>query len=140
MGVITLVGEIVAKEGHTFLFTGGGPECLTCRLRKVCIDKLRKGHIYRITKVLGVKNRCPINGWVVTVEVEEVPVRAAIPKRYAVEGMIFRYVKPDGLTTGICSPELLPKETKVKVVKVYREVKCEGVHEPLMEADVLVKD
>ncbi|MCD6323488.1 MAG: UPF0179 family protein [Desulfurococcales archaeon] len=138
MGIITLVGYIVARVGYTFLFTGGGPECVNCRLRKVCIDKLRKGHVYRVTKVLGIRNKCPINGWVITVEVEEVPVRAAIPKRYAVEGMIFKYVKPETSSKGICSPDLLPKEAKVKVVKVYGKAQCGGIQEPLMEADVIV--
>ncbi len=142
MGIITLVSYIAAREGYTFLHRGGGKECETCRFRKVCIDKLKKGHVYRVTKVLGIRNPCPINGWVVTVEVEEIPVRAAIPKKYAVEGLTFNYVKPKCSPScnnrKKCSPELLPSKAKVKVVKVYDKIECDGVKEPLIEADILI--
>ena len=144
MGIITLVSYIAAVEGYTFFFTGGSEECRKCRLRKVCIDKLRKGHVYRVTKVMNIRNQCPINKWVVTVEVEEVPVRAAIPKKYGVEGLIFHYRKiPCGRNCPnkeVCSPQLLPDEAKVKVIKVYSRIKCRNVSEPLVAADVLVVD
>ncbi len=144
MGIITLVSYIAAVEGYTFLFTGGSKECEKCRFRKVCIDKLRKGHVYRVTKVFNIRNRCPINKWVVTVEVEEVPVKAAIPKKYGVEGLIFHYrkivCKPKCPNKSICSPQLLPEEVKVKVVKVSGKILCGSVAEPLVIADLLVVD
>ncbi len=143
---ITLVSHIVAKVGYTFLFNGPSPQCINCRFRRVCVDKLRVGHTYRVVRVLGITNKCPINKYVVTVAVEEVPVAAAIPKRYGVEGLIFRYRKVDCSNRncpnyGLCRPELLPNEGKVRVVKVYRgsKLKCaRGLS--LVKADILVID
>jgi len=144
MRIITLVSYIAAVKGYTFLFTGGGEECKNCRLRKVCIDKLKKWHVYRVTKVLNVRNRCPINKWVVTVEVEEVPVRAAIPKKYGVEGLIFQYKKvrcePNCPNKDVCSPPTLPGTAKVKVLKVYNKIRCGRTSEPLVSADIMVMD
>ncbi len=143
-GTITLVSYLVAREGYTFLFTGPSPECMNCRFRKVCVDKLREGHTYRVVRVLGIKNRCPINKYVITVAVEEVAVPAAIPKRYGVEGMIFRYRKIDCNNTEceffkLCRPDLLPDEGKVKVVSVGERLKCPR-GESLVKAEIMVVD
>ncbi len=141
-GTITLVSYLVAREGYTFLFTEPSPECMNCRFKKVCVDKLRKGHTYRVVRVLGIKNRCPINKYVITVAVEEVAVTAAIPKRYAVEGMIFRYRKVDCSNARceffkLCRPDLLPDESKVKVVSVGERLKCpRGAS--LVKAEIIV--
>lgn len=145
MGTITLVGYLVAKEGYTFLFTGGSEECTNCRLRKVCVDKLKVGHVYKVTKVIGIRNRCRINDYVITVEVEEAPVIAAIPKKFAVEGLTIRYRKVDCDVTNclerdVCSPKLLPEEAKVKVVRVLGKVDCGRTREPMVKAEVLVID
>ena len=142
MGIITLVSHIVARKGYTFLFTGGTDVCKNCRLRKVCIDKLKPGHLYKVKRVLGIKNRCPLNEWVVTVEIEEVPIRVAIPKRYAVEGLTFLYRKlecdSNCKNKEICSPKYLPKKAKVKVVKIYSNIECSNEKEPLLMADVIL--
>ncbi len=145
MGTITLVGYLVAKEGYTFLHSGPAKECLNCRLRKACVDKLKKGHVYRVKKVLGIVNKCPINDKVVTVEVEEVPVTAAIPKKMAVEGLTIKYEKikcdtSDCPEKDVCAPRLLPERAKVKVVKIYGRIQCRKHGEPLVKADVLVID
>ena len=140
-----MVGHLVAREGYTFLFTGGSEECSNCRLRKVCVDKLKIGHVYRVTKVLGIRNKCPINEYVITVEVDEASVVAAIPKKYAVEGLTVRYVKIncDAVRCPereVCAPSLLPKEAKVKVVKVLGKVDCGKTKESMVKAEVLVID
>ncbi len=129
MGIITLVSYIVAREGYTFQFKGGSPECINCKFRRVCIDKLKVGHVYRIIRVLNIKNRCPINEYVITVEVEETAVDACIPKRYAIESMIVSYSKiecskKDCKYYRFCRPDLLPNKAKVKIVKVIERVEC----------------
>ncbi|RLG85077.1 MAG: hypothetical protein DRO18_06345 [Thermoprotei archaeon] len=129
MGIITLVSYLVAKEGYTFAFTGATPQCSKCRFKRVCVDKLRPGHVYRIVRVLNIRNRCPVNEYVVTVEVEEALIEASIPKRLAVEGMIIDYRKVGCNMlkckfSSICKPKLLPSTCKVKVVKVHGKLKC----------------
>ena len=125
-----------------FQFKGGSPECSNCRFRKVCIDKLKVGHVYRVTRVLNIKNKCPLNEYVVTVEVEEAPVDACILKRYAIESMIVPYSKIECDRRNckyykFCRPDLLPDKAKVKVMKVISGVKCpKGI--PLVLASLLV--
>ena len=142
MGIITLVSYIVAREGYMFQFRGGSPECANCRFRKVCIDKLKVGHVYRVVRVLNIKNKCPLNEYVVTVEVEEAAVNACILKKYAIESMIVPYSKiecdrRDCEYYKLCRPDLLPDRAKVKVVKVFERIKCpKGL--PLVKASLLV--
>ncbi len=141
---ITLISYLVARVGYTFMFTGPSPECLNCRFRKVCVDKLRKGHTYRVVKVLGIKNKCPINKYVVTVAVEETAVPAAIPKRYGVEGLIFNYMKIKCERTAcqnykLCRPSLLPEQARVKVTKVYSTCRLSCLKGlSLIKADLMV--
>lgn len=129
MGIITLVSSPVAKEGYVFQFTGLAPDCVECPFRKVCVDKLKPGHVYRVVRVLGIKNKCRLTGSVTTVEVEEAPVRAAVPSRLAVEGMVIRFSKvkcdrKDCPYYGICRQKLLPEAGKVKIVGVGKKVEC----------------
>jgi len=140
---ITLVSYIVAKEGYTFQFKGGSPECMNCRFRQVCIDKLKVGHVYRVIKVMNIKNKCPVNEYVITVEVTEVAVDACIPKKYAIESMIVPYSKiqcgkKDCRYYRLCRPELLPDRARVKVTKVFNDkIKCpRGLS--LLKSSVLV--
>ena len=127
--IITLVSYLVAKEGYTFVFSGPMPECSTCRFKKVCVDRLKKNHVYKIVKVLRIRNRCPVNKYVVTVEVEEVPITVVVPKRLAIDGMIINYekIKCDNRSCpyyNFCRPKLLPERSRVKIVKVLDRVKC----------------
>lgn len=144
MGIVTLVSSLVAREGYVFQFSGPAPECEGCPFRKVCVDKLKPGHVYRVVKVLGIKNKCRLTGSVTTVEVEESPVKAAVPSRLAVEGMVIRFSKVqcdrrDCLYYGICRQKLLPEAGKVKIVGVGKKIRCpRGLR--LREADVLVVD
>ncbi len=144
VGIITLVSSLVAKEGYVFQFTGAAPECMDCPFRRVCVDKLKPGHVYRVVKVLGIKNKCRLTGSVTTVEVEEAPARTAVPSRLAVEGMVIRFSKvqcdrKDCPYYSICRQKLLPESRKVKIVSVGKKIKCpRGLH--LREVDVLVAD
>lgn len=144
MGTITLVSSLVAREGYVFQFTGPAPECADCPFRKVCVDKLKPGHVYRVVRVLGIKNKCRLTGSVTTVEVEEAPVKTAIPSRLAVEGMVIRYNKVqcdkrDCPYYSICRQKLLPETAKVKIVGVGKKINCpKGLR--LREVDVLVID
>jgi len=129
MGIITLISYLTARKGYRFVFTEPATECLNCRFRRVCVDKLKLGHVYEVTKVYNIRNKCPINEYVVTVEVEESPVEVAIDRRLAVEGMVVNYVrrncdKVDCSNYPYCVPKLVPKSVKVKIESVLRHIEC----------------
>jgi len=144
VGLITLISHLVAKEGHVFVFSGGAPVCEGCRFRKVCIDRLKKGHVYRVVKVLNIKNRCPLNEYVVTVEVVEEPIKVLLPTSLAIEGMTVKYERRVCSNNScpyysLCNPRLLPNTCKVKILKVLRRIKCpKGAS--LKEVEVVMTD
>ncbi|OYT52220.1 MAG: hypothetical protein B6U73_00175 [Desulfurococcales archaeon ex4484_204] len=144
MAIITLVSHLVAREGYTFIHEGYSERCLNCRFKKVCIDRLKKGHIYRVVKVLGLRNRCPVNGYVVSVVVDEVPIEIALPKKLAVEGMTVRYpeIKCDRSKCQylkLCKPRLLKEGSRIKVLTVKERIKC-PLNQSLVVAKVLLID
>ena len=144
MSIITLVSYIAARKGYVFRFEEAPKECLNCRFRTVCVDKLKKGHVYKVTKVFNIRNRCPLNEYVITVEVEEISVDASLPKKLAIEGMIVKYAKIDCQKKecphySICRPKLLPDVAKVRVEKVKGKINC-PLNYSLVEASLKVID
>ncbi len=127
--MITLISYITAREGFRFVFTGPSKECLGCRFRRVCVDKLKVGQIYEVTKVYGILNKCPINEYVVTVDVKEAEIEVAMSRRTVIEGAIVNYSKMscDNVKCpnhSRCSSNLVIKPLKVKIVKVLGNVTC----------------
>ncbi len=127
--MITLISYLTAKEGFKFVFTGPSPECLNCRFNYVCNGKLKVGQVYEVVKVHNIRNRCPINEYVTTVEVKEATVDLALSRKVAVEGMTLTYVKMVCERTKCgnyprCVPELIVMPVKVKVLKVLGSVDC----------------
>lgn len=127
--MITLVSHITAKEGFKFVFTGPLTECLSCRLKPVCVDKLKLGQVYEVVKVYNIVNKCPINDYVVTVDVKEAEFEVALNRRMAIEGIVVTYSK---LTCDKvwcsnykrCVSNLIVRPVKVKVIKVAGNVQC----------------
>ncbi|OYT44000.1 hypothetical protein B6U84_04970 [Candidatus Bathyarchaeota archaeon ex4484_40] len=70
--IITLIGPGQAKLGMRFLHKGGTPKCEGCQYRRVCIENLEPGRIY---KIVGVREKtlfCEAYGMeMVVVEVTE---------------------------------------------------------------------
>lgn len=127
--MITLISYITAKEGFRFVFTGPSEECLGCRFRRVCVDKLKVGQIYEVKKVYGILNKCPINEYVVTVDVSEAEIEVAMSRKAVIEGAIVSYNKIpcDNVKCpnySRCSSNLVIKPLKVKIVKVLGNVIC----------------
>ncbi len=144
MGIITLVSHLVARVGYEFLFSGLPAECSECRLRNACGGRLREGRIYRIVNVLGIKNVCRLNDYVVTVEVEEVPFTASIPKSKAIEGLTFRYKRVncnnrDCRYYAACVGNGVPENSKVKVVGIKERIRCPLNHS-LVLASLKIQD
>jgi uncharacterized protein (UPF0179 family) len=121
---ITLIGSRLAKEGEDFIFVGESRECVKCKLRRTCMN-LDPGRKYRVVKLRGdTVHDCFVHeGGVLTVEVENSPIVAAIDSRKAVEGSKISYELPkckefDDSVYDILYPECLKEGDKCTVVKV----------------------
>ncbi|MEM3393760.1 MAG: UPF0179 family protein [Candidatus Methanomethylicia archaeon] len=86
--IITLVNSNVAKNGYKFVFEKPSEICLTCNLRKVCVERLEQGRIYEIIKVRDKKHFCKLlNDFVSVVEVKLSPIEIFVERRIALEGV-----------------------------------------------------
>lgn len=145
MPTITLVNHIVAREGHVFIHGKPSEECIGCRFRTVCVDKLKPNHLYEVIKVTNIKNSCKLYGYATTVEVEEKPVVLVIPKRLALEGLKFLYTpincnerKCPCFTT--CNTQYIKESIPVKVINVRDRVNCRISKETMVVAEVILAD
>jgi len=129
MVIITLIGEHQAKEGHEFIYMGPTTECRECRLKTVCFN-LDFGSTYRITALRDVHHECKMHeDGVRVVEVERIPIRAAVPAKLAIEGSTITF---EGIRCGdlacesyaVCHPAGVGNATKWKVSKVHGDIKC----------------
>lgn len=128
--IITLIGPGQARLGVRFIHKGGSPQCEGCQYRKVCIDNLEPGRIY---KIVGVRDKtlfCDAYGMeMVVVEVSESEVEAAIPSGFAIEGAIISFQTPecaerDCESYGLCFPEGLKGGDRVQIVEVNGNLHC----------------
>ncbi|MEO3993732.1 MAG: UPF0179 family protein [Desulfurococcaceae archaeon TW002] len=145
MSIITLLNHMVAREGFKFIQGQPSEECLRCRLRPVCLDKLKPNHLYEVTKVTNIRNPCKLYEYVVTVEVEEKPILLVIPKRLALEGLKFTHkliecseVKCPYRT--FCSTEYLKNNVLIKVVRVREKVNCRVSKEAMVLVEAMLAD
>ena len=130
MAIVTLIGENLAKKGMEFVYVGPLTECRDCKLRNACFN-LEPGRMYKITKVRDTKHECKIHegGKVRAVEVEKVPVEAAIPAKMAVEGTMIRFEPEKCMNLGcenyaLCNPLGLKEGSKYRIKKIKGDVKC----------------
>ncbi len=96
MGIITLAGRTLAKEGVEFRYTGPADECMDCGLKAVC-HKLTPGRKYRVVSVRDVEHACQVHDGdlVRVIEVEELPIEVSIPSRKALEAALIVLDQPD---------------------------------------------
>jgi hypothetical protein len=96
MGIVTLAGPSLAKVGAVFRYAGSADECEECGLKAVC-HKLKPGYRYEVTAVRDVEHPCQVHSGatVTVVEVEELPVEAAIPSRTALEAALVTLDEPE---------------------------------------------
>ena len=75
---VTLVGDVLAREGTEFIYEGEVAGCQSCRIRKAC-NNLQKGRRYRIVSVRTTHHECPVhlNG-ATAVEVADATVAALV--------------------------------------------------------------
>jgi len=129
--IITLVNSNVAKNGYKFVFEKPSEICLTCNLRKVCVERLEQGRIYEIIKVRDKKHFCKLlNDFVSVVEVKLSPIEIFVERRIALEGVIVSYnpieCKTTCLNKSLCAPLGLFKNDKIKIEKILHHIKCQN--------------
>ncbi len=95
MVLVTVVGESQCRKGFEFVFGGPLADCRDCKVKNVCFH-LEQNRWYRVVEVREVHHECKVHeGGVRVVEVERIPIQAAIPARAAVEGSMLTFEESD---------------------------------------------
>lgn len=130
MVVITLVGELQARKGETFVYCGPLSECRECKLKTVCFN-LDVGRLYRVSSVRQKHHECKIheNG-VRVIEAEPIGIPASVPSKSAVEGTMISFEprQCNSIYCGsyrLCHPLGVASGTKYQVAEVHGEIACE---------------
>lgn len=133
MALVTLIGELLAKEGEEFVYRGPNNECRNCRLKTVCFN-LQQGRQYKITKVRDKQHNCNLHeGNVVVVEVSILPIVASIDKKLS-EGDETKVNRKECKNIGcnyfdLCENSAVQNDKTYTVKKTYEKIECPEGHE-----------
>jgi len=128
--IITMIGVKQATVGLTFIYHGPCPACEGCEYRKVCVENLEPGRVYRI---VGLRERvfpCRVHeGGVRVVEVVEADVEAALPSKVAIEGATITFQprecgQVDCEHYNLCFPVGLFRGDHCAILKVGERIRC----------------
>jgi len=125
MPLVTLIGEKLAKEGNEFIYIGPNNDCRNCKLKTVCFN-LKTDRHYKITKIRDKRHSCNVHdGNAAVVEVQELPIIAAIDKKHS-EGDTIKTEKKECGNIGctyyeLCNNTALKKDKNYKITKIYDE-------------------
>ncbi len=128
MALVTLIGEKLAKEGDEFIYLGPNSDCRNCKLKTVCFN-LKIGRRYKITNIREKRHSCTIHeGEAAVVEVQELPILAAIDKKLS-EGYTSKIEQQECGNIGckyydLCHNIALQKDKKYKITKIYKKIDC----------------
>lgn len=127
---ITLIPLVQAKKGERFI-ARTSPRCKACPKYGFCAQKLRDGFTYEVVQVRDVKHFCPVaKNYMVVAEVRELPLKIAIPKRYALEGAIINFSgaqcdKKKCVNKAFCTPEGIKPGERIKILEILsRSLEC----------------
>lgn len=129
---LTVLGSSHSRAGAEFTYLGEtDPECASCKLRKTC-QNLDANRAYRVKKVRPVEHKdvCHVfEGTVKVVEVEEIPIRVAVPASAARgTGWTNRFEECGAscLLKRYCNPAALPHGSGARgaFVKIDGPVEC----------------
>lgn len=129
MVLLTVIGKSLAKKDLTFTYMGPLSNCKECKVKNICFH-LERGRRYRVLSSRDVLHDCPVHEQgVVVVEVEEIPVEAAIPNKLAIEGSNITIEVPNCTERGcenyrLCVPIGVDSGHKRTVLKIGRKAKC----------------
>jgi len=128
--VITLVGELQAKKGETFVYCGPLSECRECKLKTVCFN-LDVGRWYKVSSVREKHHECKVHErGVRVVEAEPIGIPASVPARSAVEGTTLSF-EPRQCNSvycdcyRLCHPMGVAGGMKYQVLQVLGDIPCE---------------
>ena len=130
MVIITLVGELQAKKGNTFVYCGPLSECRECKLKTVCFN-LDVGRWYRVSSVREKHHDCKVHeGGVRVVEAEPTGIPASIPARSAMEGITISFEprQCDSVQCEnyrLCHPTGVAGGARYQVSEVIGDMQCE---------------
>lgn len=128
MPLVTLIGEKIAKEGTEFVYIGPNNDCRNCKLKTVCFN-LKIGRNYRITKIRDKRHNCNVHeGTTLVVEVEELPIIAAIDQDL-IDKKETKIEKKECQNIGceyyqFCNNVAIQKERNYKIIKVLEKIDC----------------
>jgi uncharacterized protein (UPF0179 family) len=128
MPLVTLIGEKLAVEGNEFIYLGPNNECRNCKLKTVCFN-LKPGRHYQITAVREKQHGCTIHeGNVVVVEVQELPLIAAVDETVQ-EGSKSKIDKKDCKNIGcayfeLCTTAAIQKDKTYTIAKIIETIEC----------------
>jgi len=141
MSEVTLIGEHLAKEGLEFVFGGCLSKCKSCEIKNSCCG-LEKNRWYKIIGVRDKKHKCKVHhGDVQVVEVEKIPIKAAVPGRTVIEGSVVTLDIKDCKQLNcehyrLCHPSGIENRHKYNVKDVGKKIKCKEGHD-LKEVDLI---
>ena len=140
MGLVTIVGDLLAKKEVEFIYLGPLDECKKCKVKTACFN-LKPYHTYKIINIREKKHGCSVHeGPGVVVEVEEQPIRTTIDKKLS-KGSITQ-LEPktcDNLFCSYhenCTTPAVQKGRKYKIDTILDDVDCDK-GESLVQADVI---
>ncbi|RLE66130.1 MAG: hypothetical protein DRJ38_02500 [Thermoprotei archaeon] len=126
---ITLIPLVQARKGEKFI-ARISLTCRSCPNYSFCAQQLRPGFTYEVKRVRDVKHFCPAaKSYMVIAEVQELPLKIAVLKKYAVEGAIINFpklqCKRKCSNKIFCLPEGIKSEEKVKILKILpQSLRC----------------
>lgn len=129
MAQVTLIGQNIAEKDLVFRYLGPLSECKDCKLKNICFN-LKPYYRYRIKKVRDKRHSCSVHdGDVVVVEVERLPLLAAIEKKYS-KGSKITYQsrkcdQSDCDWYGICQSNAVKDNRKYKILKINDSIDCQ---------------
>ena len=107
---------------------GPNNDCRNCKLKTVCFN-LKIGRHYKITKIRDKRHNCNVHeGTTLVVEVEELPIIAAIDKDL-IDKKETKIEKKDCQNIGcdyyqLCNNMAIQKEKNYKIIKVHEAIEC----------------
>lgn len=128
MALVTLIGEELAEKDLIFTYVGPLNDCKDCKLKNICFN-LKPFHRYRIKKIRNKRHRCNIHeGDVAVVEVETLPLLAAIEKKYTKGSKTTLKMRDckesDCEFYSLCTSKAIRENIKYKIAKVYGPINC----------------
>lgn len=128
MAPVTLLGTHLGKKDQTFIYLGPLNDCKNCKLKSVCFN-LKPGRSYKVTNVREKHHNCNVHeGNVVVVDVEELPLEAAINRELS-KGDTTKIETLDCIHIGcehyeLCTNPALTKEKQYRVVSTDESITC----------------